>query len=133
MDGKGRVRRPPTGGGGRSRSAGDGGAGTGRRGEAGALDDGGRAACLRRVPRHRQAGAQRWGQPRRLLCLPGSPRSLRPRAARLLPAPCLARAGASAASHLAPRRLILPSRAHWVSHQLTQVGYNKGDSSATQC
>lgn len=114
MNGTGKGRRPATGGGGGSRSA-DGGAGTGRRGEAGACDHGGRAARLRWVPRHRQAGPQRRGQPRRLLRLPGPPRPLRPRAARLLPAPRLPRSGAPAASDLAPRRLVLPSRAHWVS------------------
>uniref|UniRef100_A0A453PCV6 WAT1-related protein n=1 Tax=Aegilops tauschii subsp. strangulata TaxID=200361 RepID=A0A453PCV6_AEGTS len=89
-----------------------GGGGAGWGSEAGARGDGGVAVHQRGVPRHREAGAQRRRQPRRLLRLPRPPRALRACSHRLLPPPRLARAGSSAARHASPPYLLLLPRAH---------------------
>lgn len=113
--GEGDDRRGEAGSGEIGIGGGDGVAGEGaRRGwEAGARDDGWGAVHQRRVPRHRQAGAQRRRQPRRLLRLPRRPRPRRARAPRLPPPPRVAFAGPHA-SHLAPPRLLLHPWAHRV-------------------
>jgi hypothetical protein len=65
------------------------------------------------------AGYHAIAKQRRLLRLPRPPSPLRPRPGRLLSAPQLPRTGTSAASHLAPSRLLLHPWAHRESCQVT--------------
>lgn len=109
------------------RIGGDGGGGAGWGSEAGARGDGGVAVHQRGVPRHREAGAQRRRQPRRLLRLPRPPRALRARSHRLLPPPRFARAGSSAARHASPICILLLPRAHGVSLAIWSLGVRHAD------